>query len=310
MRNALATAFLVILAGSICAEKFEFVAIGDTAYQGEPSIEAYARLIELINEQDIAFSIHVGDIWGASMCIEDRYNEILETFNAYLKPVVFTPGDNEWTDCDRHAYGDWDPAGRLQVLRDVYYKEAKSLGKETMPVVRQADVSPYTKFVENARWLRSNVLFLTLNVPGSNNNVDIANKNDLLEAFERNEANKAWLRDSMRVAMEQDLTAVVIAIQAELFANTSGQRVPPAYADLVDEMRIATSRYPKPILLVHGDAHRFTIDRPLFEFGPGRLINGNFMRLQVYGDPEVRAVRVTVDTDTPWVFGFEPLYLQ
>ena len=34
------------------------------------------------------------------------------------------------------------------------------------------------------------------------------------------------------------------------------------------------------------------------------------MRLQVYGDPEVRAVRVTVDPDTPWVFGFEPLYLQ
>ena len=123
-------------------------------------------------------------------------------------------------------------------------------------------------------------------------------------------ANKAWLRDSFRIAMEQDLAAVVIAIQAELFANTGGQRVPPAYADLVNEMRIATSRYSKPILLVHGDAHRFTIDRPFSAFGPGRLINGNFMRLQVYGDPEVRAVRVTVDPDTPWVFGFEPLYLQ
>lgn len=310
MKRNIATIALLFVSSTIFAEKFEFVATGDTAYQGEPSIEAYARLIELINEQDNAFSIHVGDIWGASMCVEERYEEILDTFNSYLKPVVFTPGDNEWTDCDRHVYGDWEPADRLQMLRGVYYKEAKSLGTETIPLVRQADVSPYTKFVENVRWLHNDVLFLTLNVPGSNNNVDITVKSDLLEAYERNQANKAWIRDSFRIATEQDLPAVVIAIQAELFANTGGQRVPPAYADLVNEMRIATSRYSKPILLVHGDAHRFTIDRPFSAFGPGRLINGNFMRLQVYGDPEVRAVRVTVDPATPWVFGFEPLYLQ
>jgi hypothetical protein len=32
------------------------------------------------------------------------------------------------------------------------------------------------------------------------------------------------------------------------------------------------------------------------------------MRLQVYGWPDMKAVRVTVDTTKPWVFGFEPLY--
>ena len=310
MKHALSIAILVMFAWSAAAEEFEFIALGDTAYQGEPSIEAYERLIETINEQDIAFSIHVGDIWGASMCVESRYQEIRETFNTFAKPLIFTPGDNEWTDCDRHAYGDWEPAGRLQLIRDVYFNESKSLGQETLPFVRQADVSPFKKFVENVRWLHNDVMFFTLNVTGSNNNVKIASESDLLEAHERDDANKAWLRDSFRIAMEQDLPAVVIAIHAEMFANTGGERVPPAYADLVNEMRIASSRYPKPILLVHGDAHRFTIDRPLSAFGPGRLINGNFMRLQVYGDPEVRAVRVRVDPATPWVFGFEPLYLQ
>ncbi|MYD42329.1 MAG: hypothetical protein F4W90_00385 [Gammaproteobacteria bacterium] len=244
------------------------------------------------------------------MCIEERYEEILETFDSYAKPLVFTPGDNEWTDCTRHAYGDWDSASRLDVLRKVYYKEAKSLGVETMPLVRQADISPYAKFVENSRWVHQNVLFFTLNITGSNNNLQIDREENLTEAFERNRANKAWLRDSFRIAMEHDIAAVVIATHAEMFANSDGSRVPPAFADIVNEMRVATTRFGKPILLVHGDAHRFVIDRPLSQFGAGRLLNGNFVRLQVYGDPEVRAVRVTVDTDTPWVFGFEPLYLE
>jgi hypothetical protein len=30
----------------------------------------------------------------------------------------------------------------------------------------------------------------------------------------------------------------------------------------------------------------------------------------VFGAPELKAVRVTVDTETPWVFGYEPLYVD
>jgi hypothetical protein len=37
-------------------------------------------------------------------------------------------------------------------------------------------------------------------------------------------------------------------------------------------------------------------------------VHDNVMRLQVYGWPDMKAVRVSVDTRTPWVFGFEPLY--
>ncbi len=310
MKNLFASLCMALIAIGTLAERFEFIAIGDTAYQGEPSIAAYERLIALINKQDIAFSIHVGDIWGASMCIEERYVEIRDILNTYAKPVVLTPGDNEWTDCDRHSYGDWASHSRLDVLRKVFFRNSESLGVKTLPVVRQADVSPYTKFVENVRWLYQDVLFVTLNVSGSNNNVDITARDDLLEAYERNRANKAWLRDSVRMAIAQELPAIVIALHAEMFANTGGQRVPRAYQDIVNELTMATERFAKPILLVHGDAHRFTIDRPLAQFGTGRLINGNLVRLQVYGDPEVRAVRVSVDTNEPWVFGFDPLYLE
>ena len=41
-------------------------------------------------------------------------------------------------------------------------------------------------------------------------------------------------------------------------------------------------------------------------FAPSKC--ANITRLQVYGAPEIRAVRVSVEPDTPWVFSFSPLH--
>ena len=64
------------------------------------------------------------------------------------------------------------------------------------------------------------------------------------------------------------------------------------------------------VLVVHGHYHEFTVDRPLSELDLDKptVTHPNIMRLQVYGWPDMKAVRVTVDTAKPWVFGFEPLY--
>ncbi|HZZ35844.1 MAG TPA: hypothetical protein VFE03_08970, partial [Caulobacteraceae bacterium] len=66
----------------------------------------------------------------------------------------------------------------------------------------------------------------------------------------------------------------------------------------------------KPVLLINGDFHEFLVDKP-FTVSQGEekpAQHDNITRLQVYGAPDLRAVRVSVDTDTPWVFGFTPLY--
>ena len=55
---------------------------------------------------------------------------------------------------------------------------------------------------------------------------------------------------------------------------------------------------------------KFIVDRPLLE-SQGEEIPpkfANIVRLQVYGAPEIKAVRVTVEPDAPWVFSFSPLY--
>ena len=171
------------------AAAFNFVALGDTAYNGERDYPAYETLIDQINARDPAFSIHVGDIWGVGNCSDAHFERIDGFFARYTHPLVYTPGDNEWTDCDIAAMGGFDPNERLDHIRRLWFSEAKSLGAPAMDVVRQADVSAaHARFVENLR-------------------------------FERDAANSAWLADSFRRAIDGDYAAVVVALHAEMFES-------------------------------------------------------------------------------------------
>ena len=127
----------------------------------------------------------------------------------------------------------------------------------------------------------------------------------------RNKANVAWLRDSVRIARKNDIKAVVVALHAEMFSNKKAQdSMHGPYGMIVRELAIAGERFGRPILLIHGDFHKFIIDRPfIVANGVGiKLKNGNITRLAVFGSPEIRAVKVGVDLATPWVFEFAPLY--
>ncbi len=170
--------------------------------------------------------------------------------------------------------------------------------------------------MENVRWLHEGVLFLTVNVPGSANNYRYGERDALLEAHERNEANAAWIRDGFRIARENDLPAVVVVLHAEMFLNGQlgleewGGPLSGPHGQVLQELRLGGERFGKPVLLVHGDSHQFVVDRPFLEARgesePPRY--ANIVRLEVFGAPELKAVRVNVDTETPWLFGFTPLY--
>jgi len=88
-----------LLAAPAYAERFHFVALGDTAYNPSRDYPVYERLIGAINEDQPAFTVHVGDTWGVMTCTEEHHRWIRTWFDKYTHPVVYTPGDNEWTDC-------------------------------------------------------------------------------------------------------------------------------------------------------------------------------------------------------------------
>ena len=259
------------------AAAFNFVALGDTAYNGERDYPAYETLIDQINARDPAFSIHVGDIWGAGNCSDAHFERIDGFFARYTHPLVYTPGDNEWTDCDIAAMGGFDPNERLDHIRRLWFSEAKSLGAPAMDVVRQADVSAaHARFVENLR-------------------------------FERDAANSAWLADSFWRAIDGGYAAVVVALHAKMFESEGNMFSP--FAETIRQLRLGAARFEKPVLLINGDSHGFVLDRPLYEARgeSGTPANANLWRLEVFGAPEIGAVEVSVDPADPTVFSFKAL---
>jgi len=342
---------LLISAGAH-AGQFHFVAIGDTAYNSGRDYPIYERLIGAINDSDPAFTIHVGDTWGVKTCTEENHLWVRGWFDRYTHPVVYTPGDNEWTDC-REAYvleaysrvvtgqgtpddmkvlgsvqgldsamagaGYDDTLESLRTIRRVFFSESTSMGSVKMPLTRQADVSEFKETVENVRWQKNGVTFATVSVPGSQNGFVINDARRAQEAIARNDANVAWIKDTFAAAADSE--AIVIALHAGMFIDADGGQfankelrggVDGPFYWIALAIRDLAESFGKPVLLINGDFHEFVVDRPFFvSQGEVKLPKyGNVTRLQVYGAPELRAVRVDVDTGTPWVFSFSPLYLE
>ena len=65
------------------------------------------------------------------------------------------------------AYG-YEPTERLDALREVFFSDNQSFGKQKIVLKRQSEVMPkHAKYVENRRWTANGILFITINQPGS-----------------------------------------------------------------------------------------------------------------------------------------------
>ena len=298
---------LVLLAPTMArAQRFEFIALGDMPYFIPLDHARYDRLIDRINAAKPAFSIHVGDTKaGSTPCSDGIIQRSKEHFDRFAGAVFYTPGDNEWTDCHRMLAGGHDPLERLAFVRKLHFSAPQSLGQKPMTLERQPDVMPNHKlYVENARWTYNKVLFVTVHIPGSNNNFE-QRAGAPEEFMARDAANQAWIADSFDKAARESAIAIVFAFQASMWAfyvpkdpNVSG------FTRTIESFATRASRFAKPVLLVHGDDHDFLVDHPLRD--EKKQVIRNVTRLEVMGAPQVDAVRVTVDPDLPGLFSFTP----
>jgi hypothetical protein len=301
-----------VAAGSWGGEKaFEFIALGDMPYKVPDDIPRFDRLIAKVNELKPAFTIHVGDTKsGSTSCADNELQRIYDQLQTFDGPLVYTPGDNEWTDCHREKAGKFDPLERLAKVREMFFKGPGSLGRAPIDLTRQGDVAAeHRPFVENARWTHGGVMFATVHVVGSNNNL-LAKKAMADEYFARNAAGVAWIKDSFAEAAKAGAAAVVIAMQADMFylselrpvINTDGN----GFIDTVKAISSAAEAFGKPVLVINGDTHLLRIDQPFF-YADGKTPLESVTRLQVMGEGRVHAVRVLVDPDAGNVFSFQPL---
>jgi hypothetical protein len=209
MTRALPVLFaLTFLATSASAQggpnAFTFVAFGDVPYR-EADVAKVDRLIAAINRLKPAFTIHVGDIKsGSAPCGDADLKRSLDQINTLEGPVIYSIGDNEWTDCHRPAAGKFNPRERPAKLRKLAFsKPGFSLGGTPMQVEVQPRTMPkFAKFVENQRFAKNGVVFIVPHIVGSNNGFEPPDPEAATEFVERNAANVAWIDDGFRLATE------------------------------------------------------------------------------------------------------------
>jgi len=297
-------------AAPAAAEPFRFVALGDMPYGPKDAVyPPFEALINRVNALDPAFTIHVGDIKaGGGLCDDALLAEQLAFMSRFQSALVYTPGDNEWTDCHREAAGGFDPIERLDQIRQMFFPGPKSLGQAPIALERQSEVfEAYAPYVENARFTQDGVAFVTVHVVGSNNNFEPRDPKAVQEFFARDKANVAWTVDSLAKAKAEGAKAAVIAIHADVFdAKTYYADFPrhSGHAAWVKAFVDAAKDFGRPVLLIHGDSHVFRIDRP---FKDDRRTVENIVRLEVFGAQEMHAVEVSVDPDSPDPFAFRPI---
>jgi hypothetical protein len=294
-----------------------------------------------MNAHDLAFTVQDGDLKGGNgtpgsvtptICSDALYEQALKYFNALKAPAVFTPGDNDWTDCDRPSNGGFSSLERLDHERQLFFNTPFSLGQHRMRQEVQETpfclgVSGFVRCVENRRWHRGGVVFATLNIQGSCNNLcDTAP--DPSEYMARNAANIAWMRDTFKDARERGAVAIMLIAQADPGWDLSDATRAPirdpktlaetdansgaldGYQEFLLALRDEVIKFEKPVSYVHGDSHYFRIDKPFLD-AKGRRLE-NFTRVETFGDNaangnnDVHWLKARINPRSREVFSYQP----
>ncbi len=298
--RALALAALLIAPPVAAQGRFSFALIGDTPYFAF-EVQGFPAVLATLDAAPLAFVAHLGDFKHArAPCDDALFEERRKMFDASRHPFVFVPGDNEWTDC--HVAG-FDPLERLAALRRIFHSGGESQGQRRLALTRQSSDPRFAGYRENVRWRYGRILFVGVNVPGSNNNLgrnatmDTEHRHRMAAVFD-------WLDESMKLAERNHLAGVVIMFHANPGFDGKARRprgAPDGYAELRNVLRAHAAWIARPVLLAHGDTHAFRHDQPLLDRAHGTPL-ASFIRVEVPGSPAAEPVLVDVDPVHPAVF--------
>ena len=297
---------------------FTYAVYGDAPYGTTPAdtseFDATPAFVDSVNaDPDVSSVVHVGDIHsGKQFCTEAYDRAVYQLWTRFQDPLVYTPGDNEWTDCHKAAegggtydpstgtvkyvldpgtgqpvdYASGNPAANLDLVRSIFFAHpGRTLGSGGLRVLSQAQLpDPHhrgdARYVENVVWQRAGTVFVTIDVPGgSNNNADpwygapAESAQQQQERAQRTAADLRWLDVAFGLARATRAHGVVIVTQADMW-DLDGKT--PAhltnYEPLVASIAHHTTAFGRPVLLLNGDSHVYRSDNPL---APGASCTGD-----------------------------------
>ncbi|MCX7155399.1 MAG: hypothetical protein NTW45_03030 [Rhodocyclales bacterium] len=310
MKRLLPALAVALLALPAHAEPVAFGLFGDTPYNHWER-EHLPDLIAEMDGENLAFVVHDGDIKsGSEVCSDELLQGVLAVFKKSATPLVYVPGDNEWTDCHRRSNGSYDPLERLDKLRQWFFPDDLALGGRPLKLERQSNDPAFAKYRENVRWEAGGALFVGMNLPGSDNNFNGTQRSGgpVAEFIERSAANRIWLAQAFALARSKKLHGILIVIQANPgFEDADAGKPSPGYHDFLTQLREQTQVFAGQVVLVHGDSHHHRIDQPMRDPETKETVK-NFTRMETMGSPFFGWVRGTVDAADPQVFRFLPRF--
>ncbi len=317
-----------------CSKSTTTLAVfGDWPYSTALAASAPSFIAQVNADPDVDLALFLGDIHSGSMPCTAAWNSmVFGFFQSFADPFVYTPGDNEWTDCHKPKESSSGyPPDELAKDRQLFFPNpGKTIGGVQKNVVSQAlAFDPLypddAAFVENVLWEQANVLFVTLNLPGSNNDLlpwtgtfsNPAAQAD--EVAKRNAANSRWLARAFAQATTDGSAGIVIGLQADMWdpaAFIAGGDGLNGYDAFVQQLATLTVAYGKPVLLFNGDSHLYESDHPLADptsatgiMHPVAFPVPNLTRITVDGSTNFKDwVKLTVDPSTAAVFSWTRVF--
>ncbi len=275
-----------------------FLVMGDMPYSpiDEINLAKNGKISTAITATSHGFLMHLGDMKSGSLACT---NKLLQDNKSLLMslttmPFIYTPGDNEWTDCDRATLSPrFDELERLNYLKGLmydneYYEQTKLL----------EGFSTQTEMVENVRWQFAGIEFRTLHIPGTFNGRSEILKSDKIKALDaadkRDTHNLMWLKQASE---QHNAKGYVFGFQADIYQPTSKpacSNTQRANCDAFKVYREAIINFAnntnKPVLVMHGDTTPYCKQQ----------ITSNLTRLNVPGDFAVSDVAKVSLIDGQW----------
>jgi hypothetical protein len=294
--------------------------IGDTPYD-DAQLAAFPALVSSIDaDRDVRAVVHLGDFKSGQPCTDDFFRSRLALFSTFADPFVYTPGDNDWTDCHRPQFGAFVPTERLASLRRIFYPNPdRALGGQPALTVRpQSRDGGFSQYVENVMWARSRAVFATIHVVGSNNDLvpwfdgtetPAQRALRMTEFGRRVTATLAWVDRAFQQARRIRARGVVLAMQANIWlrrlepnADVSG------FDTIVRSIATHAKRFDGKVLLLQGDTHKYLADRPLKSGSPEHGVATkapNVTRIVVEGETSSEWLRLRVKPRAKTLFSWQ-----
>ena len=213
-------------------------------------IEATPAFIEAVNrDPKVRLVLHTGDIHSGSTYCTLAYDQtVLDLWSQFKDPLVYTPGDNEWADCQKSKEGGGvtNTAGELRGLcrwpsgrepragaLDVLPRARANAGRSSKRVISQAQAydpahPADAEYVENVMWEQSKVCCSSRSTSPAARTTTMTSgirrafgamrsAPQIQEVAQRTAADLRWLDTAFATAKADGAKAVVITEQADMW---------------------------------------------------------------------------------------------